>query len=277
MSKSLLEPQRYHKNFLKAADVHILRPICTTNNTKGYRKPIKKSVVFSDLEFGYCTFECEVITSSDREWRLRNAPVATSPPFASHSTSGRGLHKAEDHLLARERDPQGNDHRVVRERLPIHDEGDDVVALEATLAQLAEPPNARPDEPARDGRGSQAEGRRDGLRALGVGATAQVPEHLQEHPAIGLPGVLEALVGAEQDLPVTREIPDTRVGDRELLIQQVHRPALVPPADGTQRAPLILVELDGANGPQPLQQVLLHLLAELKMLRDRVNAMYPRA
>lgn len=48
-------------------------------------------------------------------------------------------------------------------------------------------------------------------------------------------------------------------------------------ADGTRHAPLIFVDLDSGNGPQPLQQVLLHLLAELKTLRDRVNGMHPRA
>lgn len=48
-------------------------------------------------------------------------------------------------------------------------------------------------------------------------------------------------------------------------------------ADGTQRAPLILVDLDDAHGPRPLQQVLQYLLAEQKMLKDHLNAAHPRA
>lgn len=48
-------------------------------------------------------------------------------------------------------------------------------------------------------------------------------------------------------------------------------------ADGTRRAPLILVDLDDTHGPRPLQQVLQHLLAELNMLKDRLNAAPPRA
>lgn len=48
-------------------------------------------------------------------------------------------------------------------------------------------------------------------------------------------------------------------------------------ADGTRRAPLILIDLDDANGPRPLQQVLQHLIAELQTLRDRLDAAHPRA
>ncbi len=48
-------------------------------------------------------------------------------------------------------------------------------------------------------------------------------------------------------------------------------------ADGTQRAPLILVDLDDAHGPRPLQQVLQSLLAEMTALKDRLDATHPRA
>lgn len=48
-------------------------------------------------------------------------------------------------------------------------------------------------------------------------------------------------------------------------------------ADGTQRAPLVLVDLDDTHGPRPLQQVLQYLIAELNMLKDRLDATPPRA
>jgi len=48
-------------------------------------------------------------------------------------------------------------------------------------------------------------------------------------------------------------------------------------ADGTQRAPLILVDLDDAHGPRPLQQVLQYLLIEMSLLKERLNATPPRA
>lgn len=45
--------------------------------------------------------------------------------------------------------------------------------------------------------------------------------------------------------------------------------------DGTTRAPLILVELDATTGPQPLQQVLQRIFAELRTLQEAQHATRP--
>jgi hypothetical protein len=144
---------------------------------------------------------------------------------------GRRLDEAEEHLLPRERDLQGDDHGVVGERFPVQEEGHEVITVQPALTQRLELTRTRPDEPARDGRGAEPEGRRDGLRALRAGPAAQAPEDFEQHPPISLSRLMEALIRPEGNLPVRGEIPHPGVRDGELLIREVDRPALAAPAD----------------------------------------------
>jgi len=78
------------------------------------------------------------------EWMLsveRSDPINLELPCGEKSTPGKGLilgrrlDEAQDHLLAGQGDPQGDDHRVLGEGLPIQEQGDDVVPVQAPFLE----------------------------------------------------------------------------------------------------------------------------------------------
>jgi len=141
------------------------------------------------------------------------------------------LDEAEHDLLARQGDPQRDHHAVLGEGLSIEEQDHHVVRVQPSLLERLELASTRPDEAAGDGGGTQAEGLGDRLRTGLVVPAAQAEEELPEQPGISGPGGLQLLVRGQGDLLVPGQIPDPLVGDRELLIGQVDRSPLVPPAD----------------------------------------------
>jgi len=170
---------------------------------------------------------------------------------------GRGLHESQDDLLPGEGDPQRDDHRILRKRLAIEQQGDEVVALQPPLAKLPQLLGARPDEPTGDGGRAQAERGGDRLGARLIPATGQAMQDLAKEPGISSSGLLELLVRGERDLGVLEPVAHPLVDDGELLIQQIHRPALPAPADGPRTAPRAAVPLSG-QGDDLIPQGLLN-------------------
>ena len=141
------------------------------------------------------------------------------------------LDEAEHDLLARQGDPQRDHHAVLGEGLPIEDQDHHIVRLQSSLLEGSELASTRPDKAAGDRGRTQAKGLGDGLRADLVVPAAQAQEELPEQPGISGPWGLLLLIRGQGDLLVPGQIPDPLVRDRELLIGQVDRSPLVPPAD----------------------------------------------
>lgn len=101
--------------------------------------------------------------------------------------------------------------------------------LPSSAVEPLELAGARPDEAPRNSRGAQAERGRDRLGALSVGLAAQSAQDAEQAPPIGPPRPLQALIRHEGGLPVAGGVRDLAVGDGELLIREVDRPAWPPP------------------------------------------------
>ena len=142
-----------------------------------------------------------------------------------------GLDEAEHDLLPRQGDPQCDHHAVLGEGLTIEDHDHHVVRVQSSLLEGLELASAGSDEAAGDRRRTQAEGLWNRLRTDLIVPAAQAEEELPEQPGIRSPGGLQLLVRRQGDLLIPGQIPDPLVRDRELLIGQVDRSPLVPPAD----------------------------------------------
>lgn len=148
----------------------------------------------------------------------------------AHSLVLRGrLDKAEEDLLPGEGDPQGEDHRILGEGLPIEGQRDELVGLQVPFQESLELFGAHPQEGPGDAGGAQAEDLRARLSRRVV-AAAQAQEGLPEEASITCPGRLNLLVGGEGGLLVGGGIPERRAGNGELLVGEVNGATLVAPA-----------------------------------------------
>src|SRR3990172_10872545 len=94
---------------------------------------------------------CAIEDNEERAIERQAACTQVAEELRAHRlVLGGRLHYAEEPFLPRGRDAQGQDQRILGERLPVEHERDPVVVRERALLELGELARARPREAARD-------------------------------------------------------------------------------------------------------------------------------
>jgi hypothetical protein len=83
--------------------------------------------------------------------------MSAGTPHTPARSRGR-LDEAQDLLLSLQREPQGDDHRILRKRLPIDDHGHEFILVQEPLTEGPQVASAGPDEAAVDVGGTQPKG-----------------------------------------------------------------------------------------------------------------------
>ncbi len=162
-------------------------------------------------------------------------PQAPLQEVPQEGGAGRGvlrarLHEAQQDLLPTHRDPQRDHHGIVGEHLPVQEQRDDVVLLQATFLQGLELAGRGPDVAPGDTRSAQAKRLGDRLGRGPIVPATQPIQHPPQHALIGGPWLLEPLVTLERDLHPRLPVADPRHQDRQLLVGEVDRARLSAPA-----------------------------------------------
>jgi hypothetical protein len=138
----------------------------------------------------------------------------------------------------------------------------------------AQLPRAGANVASRVGRRRQPEGLEDRLRALRIPPTTQAQQHPPHQPLVHRPGHLETLVRFERDLDPAELIAHALIDDREFLILQIHRAALLAPPNVPR--PPSFAHVPGSG--QRLNLLLQHVAHRFQADRDqRLDHCHPRA
>lgn len=148
---------------------------------------------------------------------------------------GAGLDKPQQHLLAAQRDAQRDHQRVLGKPLPIEDQGDHVIALQAPLLQGSQCARRGADIAPGDAGAAEPEGLGHRLGRGPVIAAAQAVENAPEHAFVRGAGLLELGVALQRDLDAGVPIPHPRHLDGEFLISEIDRAMLPAPPDPVWR------------------------------------------
>ena len=129
--------------------------------------------------------------------------------------------------------------------LPVHEDGHDIQVFQAPLSHLLQLRRAGHDEAARHRRGREPEAVGIQPRGLPVVAAAQPAQDPSEQRFVRGLRRLEHPIGLQRNLRPALLITDARRGHRNLLVEQVHGPVLLAPAN--QPVPAVLPAVPGTG------------------------------